>query len=45
MTLSERRARILALIVDDYAGSATPVGSQSVVDRAGPSVSAAAASG
>jgi len=33
MTLSERRARILAFIVDDYVGSATPVGSQSLVDR------------
>ena len=33
MTLSERRARILALIVDDFVGSALPVGSQSLVER------------
>jgi len=33
MTLSERRARILALIVDDFVGSAQPVGSQSLVER------------
>ncbi|MGE3075374.1 MAG: heat-inducible transcriptional repressor HrcA [Dehalococcoidia bacterium] len=33
MTLSERRARILALIVDDFVGSAQPVGSQALVER------------
>ena len=33
MTLSERRARILAFIVDDYVDSATPVGSQALVAR------------
>lgn len=33
MPLSERRARILALIVDDYVDSAQPVGSQALVDR------------
>ncbi|MCO5202184.1 MAG: heat-inducible transcriptional repressor HrcA [Chloroflexi bacterium] len=33
MPLSDRRARILALIVDDFVGSAQPVGSQSLVDR------------
>ena len=33
MALSERRARILALIVDDYVGSAQPVGSQALVQR------------
>ena len=33
MSLSERRARILALIVDDFVGSAQPVGSQSLVER------------
>jgi heat-inducible transcriptional repressor len=33
MALSERRARILAFIVDDYVGSATPVGSQALVER------------
>jgi heat-inducible transcriptional repressor len=33
MTLSERRSRILALIVDDFVGSAQPVGSQSLVER------------
>jgi heat-inducible transcriptional repressor len=33
MVLSERRARILALIVDDYVGSAAPVGSQALVER------------
>ena len=33
MTLSERRARILAFIVDDYVGSAQPVGSQGLVER------------
>ncbi|MCZ7577376.1 MAG: heat-inducible transcriptional repressor HrcA [Dehalococcoidia bacterium] len=31
--MSDRRARILALIVDDFVGSAQPVGSQSLVDR------------
>jgi heat-inducible transcriptional repressor len=31
--LSDRRARILALIVDDFVGSAQPVGSQSLVER------------
>ena len=33
MALSERRSRILALIVDDYVDTATPVGSQSLVAR------------
>lgn len=33
MSLSERRSRILALIVDDFVGSAQPVGSQSLVER------------
>ncbi|WP_322819716.1 heat-inducible transcriptional repressor HrcA [Tepidiforma sp.] len=33
MSLSERRARILALIVDDFVGSAQPVGSQALVER------------
>jgi heat-inducible transcriptional repressor len=33
MSLSDRRARILALIVDDFVGSAQPVGSQSLVER------------
>ncbi len=33
MPLSDRRARILALIVDDFVGSAQPVGSQSLVER------------
>ena len=33
MGLSERRARILAFIVDDYVDSATPVGSQALVER------------
>ena len=33
MTLSERRARILAFIVDDYVDSASPVGSQALVAR------------
>src|SRR5215212_6985860 len=33
MALSDRRARILAFIVDDYVDSATPVGSQSLVER------------
>ena len=33
MPLSDRRARILAFIVDDYVGSAQPVGSQSLVER------------
>lgn len=33
MTLSERRARILAFIVDDYVDSAQPVGSQALVAR------------
>ena len=33
MTLSERRARILAFIVDDYIDSATPIGSQALVER------------
>ncbi|MCX7617027.1 MAG: heat-inducible transcriptional repressor HrcA [Tepidiforma sp.] len=31
--MSERRARILALIVDDFVGSAQPVGSQALVER------------
>jgi heat-inducible transcriptional repressor len=33
MTLSERRSRILALIVDDFVGSAQPVGSHALVER------------
>src|SRR5450830_201883 len=33
MGLSDRRGRILALIVDDYVDSAQPVGSQSLVAR------------
>jgi heat-inducible transcriptional repressor len=33
MALSERRARILALIVDDFVDSAQPVGSQALVER------------
>ena len=33
MDLSERRARILAFIIDDYVESAQPVGSQSLVAR------------
>lgn len=33
MALSERRAQILALIVDDYIVSAQPVGSQALVQR------------
>lgn len=33
MSLSERRSRILTLIVDDYIDSAVPVGSQSLVER------------
>jgi heat-inducible transcriptional repressor len=33
MALSERRARILTLIVDDFVGSAQPVGSQALVER------------
>ena len=33
MSLSERRSRILALIVDDFVGSALPVGSQALVER------------
>ncbi len=33
MTLSDRRARILALIVEDFVGTAFPVGSQSLVQR------------
>ncbi len=33
MSLSDRRSRILALIVDDYIGSAVPVGSQALVER------------
>ena len=33
MGLSERRARILAFIVDDYIDSATPIGSQALVER------------
>ncbi len=31
--LSDRRSRILALIVDDYVDSAQPIGSQGLVDR------------
>ncbi len=33
MALSERRGRILAFIVDDFIDSATPIGSQSLVER------------
>jgi heat-inducible transcriptional repressor len=33
MTLSDRRSRILAFIVDDYVDSAVPVGSQALVAR------------
>ncbi len=33
MTLSERRARILAFIVDDYVLSAQPIGSQALVEK------------
>lgn len=33
MTLSDRRARILALIVEDYVDSAAPVGSNNLVQR------------
>lgn len=33
MTLSDRRAKILALIVEDYVATAMPVGSQSLVQR------------
>ncbi|MGE5073341.1 MAG: heat-inducible transcriptional repressor HrcA [Anaerolineae bacterium] len=33
MSLSERRGRILAFIVDDFIDSATPVGSQTLVER------------
>ena len=33
MSLSDRRARILTFIVDDYVDSATPVGSASLVQR------------
>ena len=33
MALSERRGRILTFIVDDFIGTATPVGSQSLVER------------
>lgn len=33
MPLSDRRSRILAFIVEDFVGSATPVGSQSLVER------------
>lgn len=33
MALSERRGRILAFIVDDFIDSATPVGSQTLVER------------
>ncbi|MFN0093789.1 MAG: heat-inducible transcriptional repressor HrcA [Dehalococcoidia bacterium] len=33
MPLSDRRARILALIVDDYVDSAQPIGSQTLVER------------
>lgn len=41
MSLSERRARILALIVDDFIESAQPVGSQALVERHALSVSSA----
>lgn len=33
MSLSDRRARILAFIVEDFVGSASPVGSQTLVER------------
>lgn len=33
MSLSDRRARILTFIIDDYVQSATPIGSQSLVQR------------
>jgi heat-inducible transcriptional repressor len=33
VTLSERRGRILALIIDDYVDTATPIGSQALVAR------------
>jgi heat-inducible transcriptional repressor len=33
MSLSDRRAKILALIVEDFVGTANPVGSQSLVQR------------
>jgi heat-inducible transcriptional repressor len=41
MTLSERRARILAFIVDDYVDSAQPIGSQALVERHGLGLSSA----
>ncbi|MBE7518586.1 MAG: heat-inducible transcription repressor HrcA [Thermoflexaceae bacterium] len=41
MTLSERRSRILTFIVDDYVDSATPVGSQALVERHALSLSSA----
>jgi len=41
MPLSERRARILRFIVDDYVESAQPVGSQSLVARHGLNLSSA----
>lgn len=41
MALSERRARILAFIVDDYVDSAQPIGSQSLVERHGLGLSSA----
>lgn len=41
MELSERRAKILALIVEDYVGSAAPVGSQALVKRHGLNLSSA----
>ncbi len=41
MPLSDRRARILAFIVDDYVDSAVPVGSQALVSRHGIGLSSA----
>jgi heat-inducible transcriptional repressor len=41
MALSDRRGRILTFIVDDYVGSAQPVGSQALVARHGLGLSSA----
>ncbi|GAB4336423.1 MAG: heat-inducible transcriptional repressor HrcA [Dehalococcoidia bacterium] len=41
MALSDRRARILALIVEDYVASAQPVGSQALVRKHGLNLSSA----
>ena len=41
MSLSDRRARILAFIVDDYVESAQPIGSQALVERHGLGLSSA----